>query len=148
MKAIFYNNNSPNNKLVKDIVNSHEVEIVLKDSTSFLTPVIKIKNVNVLEYNYCYIPSFKRYYFVSDLEIFPKEIQIAHLEIDVLMSYKDMILQNVIQLKESQDYNPYIADLKAKPQITLETKEFDDMFRLSDNFILITAKGSVFSEGV
>ena len=42
------------------------VQAVLKDNTSIIRPELEVVE-NVTAYNYAYIPSFSRYYFVQDV---------------------------------------------------------------------------------
>ena len=65
------------------------VQAVLKDSTSIIRPELEVVE-NVTAYNYAYIPSFSRYYFVQDV-IWEKGIWRMALSEDVLATYKTVI---------------------------------------------------------
>lgn len=59
--------------------------------------MIALKNVNVdvynyaRDYNYIFIPSLNRYYYVDSVEIVSADISRLHLKEDVLMSWQDLI---------------------------------------------------------
>ena len=65
------------------------VKAVLKDNTSIIRPELEVVE-NVTAYNYAYIPSFSRYYFVQDV-IWVKGVWRVVLSEDVLATYKNVI---------------------------------------------------------
>ena len=65
------------------------VQAVLKDNTSIIRPEVEVVE-NVTAYNYAYIPSFSRYYFVQDV-IWEKGVWRVVLSEDVLATYKNVI---------------------------------------------------------
>lgn len=65
------------------------VQAVLKDNTSIIRPELEVVE-NVTAYNYAYIPSFSRYYFVEDV-IWEKGVWRIVLSADVLATYKTVI---------------------------------------------------------
>lgn len=67
-----------------------EFDCTLKDVTSITEPVLLFQTTNVAAYNYVYIPSFNRYYFVSSGNAVENMWQVACVE-DYLASYKTEI---------------------------------------------------------
>lgn len=62
-------------------------------NTDILNPVLKLSS-NFLDKNYVLIPDFEnRYYFVSSIEMLRGGHMLMNCHIDVLMTYKDIILQ-------------------------------------------------------
>ena len=62
-------------------------------NTDVLNPVLKLSS-NFLDKNYVLIPDFEnRYYFVSSIEMLRGGHMLMNCHIDVLMTYKDIILQ-------------------------------------------------------
>ena len=61
--------------------------------------MIGLKQINIdikgytRNYNYIYIPSLNRYYYVDSVELVSADISRLHLKEDVLMSWKDLINQ-------------------------------------------------------
>lgn len=71
--------------------NGTKFEIVLKEQTNILTPTIKLKlDSSPVAYNYAYIPSMNRYYWISNWDI-NLGIWEASLKVDVLASWKSNI---------------------------------------------------------
>ena len=87
--------------------------VLLKDDCSIVNPALKIResvNVRVQDWNYCYIPSFNRYYYVTDW-IWQAGLWIAELQVDVLASFKTFIgNQTVYVLRSASNYDGTIID--------------------------------------
>lgn len=83
----------------------------LRDSTSIVSPVINIQMSTVPNFNYVLIPKFSRYYFVVDIVSIRNNIWEISLEVDVLMSFKNAILncKAFIDRNEKRK-NGYIVD--------------------------------------
>ena len=79
--------------------------------TDILNPVIDIEYVGLPDFNYVYINSLKRYYFVNDILSVSKDIWRISLSIDVLMSYVTQIKsQNAYVTRQENEYDVEIAD--------------------------------------
>ena len=72
----------------------------LKEDTSTTSPDITVEALDewpsdewqlITSYNYCYIVEWKRYYFIADRTTGPNKLITLSLELDPLMSFKDMI---------------------------------------------------------
>lgn len=136
-------NQSKNNVLNKTLSNVLTLEGTLRDETDVINPTIKFTGdiTNVINCNYLYIPAFKRYYFITDI----KSLNAQYFEIsahcDVLMSFKDEILENGgIILKNEKLYNTYINDgfFTVQQDQLLYLKMFPRALN-NDNYILIVA---------
>lgn len=90
MKLKIYNNNSNNNVLNKKITLVQELDFNLKSDNSILQPILILKNYT--SGNYCYIDELKRYYFINDVRLLTGGLYELHLDVDVLMTYKDEII--------------------------------------------------------
>lgn len=103
-----YNNSSTDNTIGKVLENKKDFGIILKDMTTIDNPVIRIQTAeDITGFNYAYIPSLNRYYFVNDIEIYPNKIFILHLHIDVLESFKESILKSKALITKATKYNKY-----------------------------------------
>lgn len=91
MKARFYKFSKRTNSTKQPAVADTylELEVYLKDNTSITDPVMLI-SYDVHEYNYVYIPSFNRYYFISDIVSTESLWEVA-ATLDALASYKTEI---------------------------------------------------------
>ena len=94
MELKIYNNNSNKNVLNKNITLVSTLDFSLKIDNSILQPVLILKNYSTG--NYCYIEKFKRYYYITDIKLLTGGLYQLQLDIDVLMTYKDIIITNPI----------------------------------------------------
>lgn len=64
------------------------------------------------KYNYCYVPAFSRYYFITSWN-FITGLWMASCTVDVLASYKSSIeKQTLYVLRSASDFDTYAADTK------------------------------------
>lgn len=111
MNVIFYHSNSDKRKVDKTLTNISTLSCDIIDDTSIINPRLKIKyNSNLLTSNYIYIPSFNRYYFITNITTSKGYLWID-TSVDVLMSFKSEIRNTtaVIDRQEYQ-YNKYLND--------------------------------------
>ena len=103
----------------------------LKESTSITNPVITIR-YNYPTFNYVYIEEFNRYYYVEDIVSINYDLWELHLSVDVLMSYKDGILNTTGFIERSQSlYDDKLIDKKRviEQGYDIENKEvLNDVF--------------------
>ena len=101
---------------LKYIVESNNIKVV--DSSN--TPLVESEEANLLrttitdillQANYCYIPDFKRYYFIKDIISVGKYLWRINMTTDSLMSYKDEILNlSCFVGRNEYEYNTMIKD--------------------------------------
>lgn len=88
-------------------------DITLKDDTSLLQPEICLKwpgSGSPTEYNYCYIPDFSRYYWISNWTYTERQWA-ASLTVDVLSSWKTEIgASSKYVLRSAAAYDPHVLD--------------------------------------
>lgn len=128
MTLILYQNKSEYNKIDKDIVTVTTLTGTLKNSCSILAPVILIENETLINANYCYIPEYNRYYFITDITVVRNKLFQINCSVDVLMSFKDKIKeQTAIIARQEKLYNLYLNDdkLLSYNKITEQIKEFN-----------------------
>lgn len=91
MKVRFYQF-SKRNKSTKlpENVTYVEKDVVLKDKTSVIHPVLLLQTFNAAAYNYFYIVEWNRYYFISDAVFVEQMWEVAGTE-DYLASFKAAI---------------------------------------------------------
>lgn len=145
MNMILYQNLSPNNSINKLLDSELNVEIKLKENTSITEPTILLFNssTNVKEYNYCYIPNFKRYYFIDNISIQRQNLFLLSLKVDVLESFKEDILKSKAYITQSTSSNPYYNDdydvlIKKECDIYKSSKNNE----LENTLIMVTVGGA------
>lgn len=123
MTITLYKTTDENNVVYKTLTNSQNFSnCVLKENTTVVTPIIFIQSdTNLSTYNYCYIPDFSRYYYITNVSSVRNGLWQINLKVDVLMSYKNYLsTMDCIVRRSEQDYNKYIYDNENK---TLSYKE-------------------------
>lgn len=129
------------------------VEGKLLFDQDMLTPKFVLQ-ADTLAYNYCYIPDFGRFYYVTKQLIKTGSLTEIHLQCDVLQSWKTQILSNKAVIERSADndnVNMYFSDnmywtqankeVKTVPFTKANGKEL--VFEIpDDNYILTIAGGS------
>lgn len=87
-----------------------EFNCILKDGSGIITPSIRLNTPDPVNYNYCYIAHFNRYYYVREW-FYDEGFWTANLECDVLATYKTVIgSSNLYILRAAGAYNGDIVD--------------------------------------
>lgn len=102
-----YNTESSVNTINKAIDFVTDIDIKFKDEVNIYNPTIVLKYDDLIDFNYIYIDKFKRYYYVETVEVFPNKIYHLTLKCDVLMSFKDDILNSYGIITRQTNYNNY-----------------------------------------
>lgn len=134
----------------KDVSIIDDVSATIKGALSVENPVLILQYKSDIQskVNYVYIPEYNRYYFVTDIINLTGGRYELHCKVDVLMSFKDYILNLscIVDKQSSKDNaNMYLDD----GSFVVQSKEFVDTINFprgfNDNgeFILITAGGGV-----
>lgn len=142
MDIYFYNNHSPANVVDKQLDNETIISGTLKQDIEILNPVITI-NKQLFDYNYCYIPRFKRYYFIKEQKLDTKNLIRIFLHIDVLKTYGNLIKQSSGQVEVNNSRgNGYINNTPLY-DVRYNYREkliFDNPFNSKGENILIAVK--------
>ena len=85
---------------------------VKDDDFSLITPKVILKySAEYLTANYCYIPEFSRYYFITDISMLTGGMCELTLTLDVLYTYREQITGlKVTASRSSNKYNRYLND--------------------------------------
>ena len=90
MLVKIYNNKSNENVVNKTIDPIQEIKFNFKNDSDVTSPVLIL--LTYKSGNYCYIPDLKRYYYIDKIELMNGGYYKLYLDIDVLMSYKEEIM--------------------------------------------------------
>ena len=117
----------------------------LRGESSVINPSFLIEYSNPSDYNYCYIPSFGRYYFITNITSVRNNIWRIDCSVDVLMSFRNEILN--LEVIVSQDSLPdaecYMDGEVWKSTVKTKTDiiNFPNGLLDSGEYILITSGG-------
>ena len=144
MQIKFYKNSSEKNKIGKSLSSGLTLNGNLRDECSITSPSILVEATSLVDYNYCYIPEFKRYYFISDITSVRNNLWRVSLKCDVLESLKSGILNSsciVDKQKSAGVANSLLDDgsYVVRSNTFNEVVSFSSGFNETGEFILITA---------
>lgn len=111
MDMYLYNYAGDERQLSKYLTNIDTVNIIsIPDQTNIMAPSVIIAS-RALNFNYVYIPNFKRYYYVRNIDLLPGERLKVNCSVDVLMSHRSAIQSTqILADRSASDSNPYIVD--------------------------------------
>ena len=138
-----YKNTSPVEKIGKTLTDEKTIsDVLLKQNTSILRPVLIINSANdIFEYDYMYISTFGRYYFIDDIRSAHNNIWEISAHVDVLDTYATAILANTAVLKrQEKKYNLYLDDpeFKTLNTVRVQTKKFPNSgFKKALKYMLV-----------
>lgn len=136
MNCVFYVNNSLKNKINKNITLVATKTILFLESVDIFNMHIKIReNVNA---NYCLING--KYYFISDKRILRNDLFEYTLKEDVLMTFKNELLNTQCEVIECQNNfdNDNVSYLE-KQKIERTKIDIENPFN-DDSIILVTVQ--------
>lgn len=139
MSIFLYQNKSPENQVNKSLTNGIELKGTLRENCNIINPILIIQNddMSILNYNYIYIPLFKRYYYINTISTIVNKLYQIECKIDVLMSFKNDIKnlecvvvrqsnkQLAIQTFTPDDKIPYTSELE-QTFYDLDYGQYDD----------------------
>lgn len=144
MNIVLYKNASDNNTIGKSLSGAITLSGVLRDESSILSPNFRIaSNSNIAQYNYAYIESFGRFYFMT-VTVERTGVWSLDLEVDVLESFKTEILSlEATLLRQENDFNLYFSDPEWKVYETQQivTRDFPEGFDNIGTFYLTASGG-------
>ena len=140
-KAYLYKCKDDNRKINKTLEDEIEIGIDFNRSMNFSNGEIILQG-NIFtfsEYNYLYIPYFKRYFYITDMEATRNNLIKFNIKIDVLMTYKDSIVQLVATSIKSDNYEPYTENLNLPVSVKEQYKKlsFENPFNENGTIILV-----------
>lgn len=145
MDIVLYVTGSEPNALYKTLQNGITLQGSLRGESSVVNPNILIEIDNPSQYNYCFIPEFSRYYFISDMVSVRTNLWRLQCVVDVLMSFQEQILYlNVIVNNDtSPDEEKYFAGEQWQTSVKTKTDviTFPSGLLDSGEYILITSGG-------
>ena len=144
IKTFIYNGKP--NEVNKTLQENEEYTGVLNAMFNVLTPVVRFRTRTHVTFNYVYIESLNRYYFVSEIQQ-DGDICTVHLRVDVLFTYKDIILNSTATLTKSENGNKYLSNRNNVYDVRPNIKKVDfpnkNLLNSDGKIIMVTIKGNV-----
>lgn len=141
MEAIFYKTSDVSNKLSKTLTDEKKYNVVLKDSMYLSTiHIVLNEQIENFNFNYCYIPKLKRYYFVEKININRSNLIEINLIEDVLMTYKNNILESKCEIIECENnYDDENVTYTGKETFTENIFNGNNPFLKNSSIIMIAS---------
>ena len=138
--------NGKPNEVNKTLQENEEYNGVLNATFNVLTPVVRFRTSTPVTFNYVYIESLNRYYFVSEKQQ-DGDICTVRLRVDVLFTYKDIILNSTATLVKSENGNKYLSNrsnvFDVRPNIQKVDFPNKNLLNTEGKIIMVTIKGNV-----
>lgn len=143
MDVNFYLYTGRLNELNKELPTGTTIDCILKQKSNTLNfDLILNKKIDNFNYNYCYIPKLNKYYFINNLSIVNNSVILLSLKVDVLMSYKNILLETKARIKEcDNNYNENFVTVEKNNTFSHKNIIIPTDFINTDNkLVLITQK--------
>lgn len=142
----FYSYTGHNNTVNKQLGSPTQIAGDLRQTFDVLRPAIRIKWQSRPIFNYCYIETLGRYYFVESVEFVGNMTYDLALTIDVLKTYETQILDATGRVTERDNANPHISTRQNvyNMQPNFEKINFSNTGLLNETgtIVMITLKGT------
>lgn len=134
------------NAVNKTLQENEEYTGVLNATFNVLTPVVRFRTRTPVSFNYVFIESLNRYYFVSELNQ-DGDICTVRLRVDVLQTYKEKILASSATLTKGANVNKYLSNRSNVVDVRPNFRKLDfpnkELINETGSIIMVTIKGNV-----
>ena len=143
MDISFYQNLSDKRVINKSLNIEYKLTgCQLEEPTSATDPAFIVDMTEGLyQYNYCYVPYFSRYYYITDMIALDGERMMIKCHVDPLMSFKNQILNCTVNSRRNEgSYDMYLPDDRPVESRTIKySKKFAHSFEdFTPSYVLIT----------
>lgn len=152
---VLLHNKSEKNVIGKTFTSGTGSRLKIEGNTFFnqsiLSPVFIIPATEVYTYNYAYVPTLHRYYYITDIVALENNMLEIHMQVDALQSFKTEIMACKAICARSEWRNNYLindgAMMVKQPQIvkTIQFVKGNQKFsflRGEAGFVLVVASGA------
>lgn len=144
MKVILYSSNEEVKSFPKTLTNGSELVGNLRDECAIIDPVIRIVGMKPNDtFNYCYIPEFSRYYFITGKKVITTSVVEISLHEDVLQTWSRYIFeQEAVIARNEYEFNNYLIDDKIPVSNTYNERVVTfngEPFVPTTSYVLVTA---------
>ena len=128
--------NQPN-ELTKTLNDAVVLNGAFRSEIDSIDVIVEIES-NTYDFNYVYIPSLNKYYFLQNLVHVNAKIIRMQLHCDVLMTYKTDILASYGLVIQGGAINPYYSSIESESRQTIRRTNFPYTFNNNGNYVLVT----------
>lgn len=147
MDVYLYSYSGNTNVINKQLPQENVMSGVLRERNNVLSPsiIIRVPTTEQFAYNYCYVPEFKRFYFIDEIVYVSAEKIEMRLKVDVLKSYEREIMEATATSAVNDNPEPFISTRKnvynMKPIFKKVSFPQSGLFDENGSIIMITIKG-------
>ena len=128
--------NQPN-ELTKTLNDAVVLNGAFRSEIDSIDVIVEIETTTY-DFNYVYIPSLNKYYFLQNIVHVNAKIIRMQLHCDVLMTYKTDILASYGLVTQGGSINPYYSSIDSESRQTIRRINFPYKFNNNGNFVLVT----------
>jgi hypothetical protein len=145
IKIKTFNYDGKPNEVNKTLQENSEYTGLLNASFNVLAPVVRFRTRTPVTFNYVYIESLNRYYFVKDISQ-DGDLCTVRLKVDVLFTYKDKILASSGTLTQGENVNKYLSNRSNVVDVRPKVRKLDfpnkELLNETGSIIMVTIKGN------
>lgn len=149
MKIKLFNTISDTRKLEKTLTNEKEIQGVFKNAELEQTPRLYITGLDPTIYNYVFIETLNKYYFIVQKEYINNNRFVLYLKIDLLMTYKEQIKLIKATKVKGATGNNYLIGNNFPVEVKEEVEKIpfpNKPFKKNGSKLLTTISGTWYSE--
>lgn len=125
------------NELNKTLNNAIVINGVFRSEIDAIDVIVEIETNNY-DFNYIYIPSLNKYYFLQNIVHVNAKIIRMQLHCDVLMTHKADILASYGLVTQGGTINPYYSSIESESRQAIRRFAFPYTFNNTGNYVLVT----------
>lgn len=141
MKVEFYHTADNSNTVNKTLQPITTVDIIFRQAVNEASPFIIMNKDKLTGSNYVHIPNFNRYYFISSVNNYTANLVRIELVTDLLMTYKDDILNTPVLITASNTPSYFSSNLPTQTKNIKRIVKSDVTLEKENSLILTTIGG-------
>lgn len=141
MKVEFYHTADNANTINKTLQPITTIDIIFRQAVNEASPFIIMNRDNLTGSNYVHIPTFNRYYFISSVENYTTNLVRIDLVTDLLMTYKDDILNTPVLITATEKPSYFSSNLPTQTKTIKRVVKSDTTLNKENSLILTTIGG-------
>lgn len=145
MQVEFYHTADNANTINKTLQPIKTLNIIFRQAVNETTPFIIMNKDNLTGSNYVHIPNFNRYYFISNIENYTANLLRINLVTDLLMTYKDEILNSPVLITATNTPSYFSSNLPTQTK-TIKRVVKSDVTLEKENSLILTTIGGLSKE--